>query len=81
MAGKDGVGEVVEAVTTPLAFLTLTVRLGVIPAVLDDRGRGAMGAGDALWPAHVPDGLVALGVVEKILDIDHRETPLTGETD
>src|SRR3954467_14886807 len=42
MAGEDGVGQVVEASAAVPAFVALTVRLGVIPAVLDDRSRGAM---------------------------------------
>jgi len=75
MAGEDGVGQVVEALAAAPALVALAVRLGVIPAVLDDRIRGAAGAGHAVGPAHVPDRLVALGVVEKVLDIHHWSTP------
>jgi hypothetical protein len=37
VAGEDGVGQVVEALTAALALVTLAVEFGVIPAVLDDR--------------------------------------------
>src|ERR1700719_670889 len=75
MAGEDGVAEVVEALTAALALVALAVRLGLIPAILDDRGGGTMRAGDPVRPPHVPDGLVALGVVEEVLDVHHRATP------
>src|SRR4051794_27437854 len=75
MAGEDGVGQVVEALATASALIALAMRLGVIPTVLDDRIRGALRAGHAVGPAHVPDRLVALGVVEEVLDVHHRSTP------
>ena len=40
-----------------VALVALAVGLGVVPAVLDDRVGGAMGAGHAVGPAHVPDRL------------------------
>src|SRR3954466_1624634 len=75
MAGEDGAGQVAEASAADPAFVALTLGLGVIPAVLDDRGRGAMRAGHAVGPAHVPDRLVALGVVEEVMDVHRRPTP------
>lgn len=54
---------------------TLAVGLGVVAPVPEDRGRTARGAGDAVRPPHVADGLEALGVVEEVLDVDHRATP------
>ena len=41
MAGEDGLGQVIEASAAAPTFVALPVRLGVIPAVLDDRSRGA----------------------------------------
>ena len=73
VAGEDGVGQVVEALTATLAFVTLAVGLGLIPPVLDDRGGGAMGAGHAVGPPHVADGLVAPGVVDEVLDVHHGQ--------
>src|SRR5215210_7926269 len=75
MAGEDGVGQVVEALATAPASVALAMRLGVIPTVLDDRIRGASRTGHAVGPAHLPDRLVALGVVEEVLDVHHRSTP------
>jgi hypothetical protein len=75
MAGEDGVGEVIEALAAALAFVALAMGFGVIPAVLEDRTRGASGTGHAVGPAQRPDGLVALGVVEEVLDVHHRSTP------
>src|SRR3954462_10332550 len=75
MAGEDRAGEVVEASPTGVALVTLPVRLGVVPPVLGHRGRGAMGAGDPVGPADRSDRLVALGVVDQILDVHHRSMP------
>ena len=75
MAGEDGIGEVVETLRATPALIALSVGLGVIAAVLDDGVRGARRAGNAIGPAHVADRLVALGVVDKFLDIHHRSTP------
>src|SRR5215210_8160234 len=75
MAGEDGVGQVVEALATASALIALAMRLGVIPTVLDDRIRGALRAGHAVGPAHLADRLVALGVVEEVLDVHHRSMP------
>jgi hypothetical protein len=75
MAGEDGVGEVVEATVTAPALIALAMWLGVIPAIPDDRIRGALRAGDAVGLTHLPDRLVALGVVEEVLDVHDRSTP------
>ena len=75
VAGEDGVGQVVEPLVAALALVALAMGLGVIPAVLDDRLGGASGAGHAVGPSHLPDRLVALGVVEEVLDVHHRSTP------
>jgi hypothetical protein len=74
MAGEDGVGQVVEALAASPALGALAMGLGVIPAVLDDRIRGAPRAGHAVGPTHLPDRLVALGVVEEVLELHHRST-------
>src|SRR6476620_7884625 len=74
MAGEDGGGQIVEAPATALALVPLAVGLGVVAAVLDDRGRAARGTGDAVGPPHVTDGLEAPGVVEEVLDVHHDAT-------
>jgi len=64
MAGENSVGQVVEPLAAVSALVALAIGLGVVPTILDDRIRGAMRAGHAVGPAHLPDGLVAFGVVE-----------------
>jgi hypothetical protein len=36
--GEDRIGEIIEATATGLALVALPLRLGLIPALLDDRG-------------------------------------------
>src|SRR5271165_3969280 len=54
--------------------------LGLIPAILDDRVRRAVGAHHAVGPAHGPNRLVAFGVVDKVLDVYHGSTARAWET-
>src|SRR5271166_1706909 len=54
--------------------------LGLIPAILDDRVRRAVGAHHAIGPAHGPNRLVAFGVVDEILDVYHGSTARAWET-
>ena len=79
VAGEDGVGQVVEALEAAATLVALAKRLSVVSAVLDDRVRHASGAGHAAGPPHVPDGLVALGVVKEFLDVDQRMMPRSRE--
>ena len=76
VAGEDGVGQVIEAPAAGPALVPLPMRLGLIPALLDDLGRIAVGAAGAVRPAEVADHLVALGVVDDPQDIDehHRRS-------
>ena len=53
----------------------LAIGLGLIPAVPDDRTRRAVRTGHTVGPSHLPDRLVALGVVDEVLDVHHRSTP------
>jgi len=71
MTGEDGVGQIVEAFAAGAALVPLTIGLGVVATVLDDRNRAARVAGDAVGPTHVADGLKTLGVVEEVLDVHH----------
>src|SRR5271157_5597546 len=54
--------------------------LALIPAILDDRVRRAVGAHHAIGPAHGPNPLVAFGVVDEILNVYHGSTARTWET-
>jgi hypothetical protein len=71
VACEDGPCEVVKPPLTSVAVVALAMRLGVITPVLDDRLGRAVGADDPVGPAHLPDGLVAPGVVDEIPDVDH----------
>ena len=76
MAGEDRIGQVVEPLTAAVAVVALTFGLGVVPAVLGDPVGATPGAPHAIGPAHRPDGLEALGVVDEGLDVDHRRASL-----
>jgi hypothetical protein len=70
--GEDGVNQVNELRVAAVTVVALSLRLGVVSAVLCDLGGATPGAPHAVWPAHRPDGLEALGVVDQGLDVDHR---------
>jgi hypothetical protein len=60
--GEDSIGQVIEATVTGPTLATLPLRLGLIPALLDDRARIRVRAEDAIWPAKLADHLATLGV-------------------
>jgi hypothetical protein len=72
MTGKDRPGEVVELPLAALAVIALPRRLGLVATLFSDLGRGAVGAGHAVGPTEVPDGLEALGVVDEVMDVEHQ---------
>ena len=72
MSGEAGAAQVVKPLAAVPALVTLAIGLGVVPTVLDDRIRGAVRTDHTLRPSHLPDGLVAFGVVEEVLDVDDR---------
>src|SRR5512135_3795720 len=73
---------VLEATATGAALVAAALRLGLVPALLDDVGRVAMRAADALGPAEGPNDLVTLGVIDDGQDVDDhacRAPGLLGE--
>jgi hypothetical protein len=77
MSRKNRVGQIVKSCLTVVALIALTGRLCVIKATLDDLLRLARGACDAVWPAQLADGLIALYIINQIRDIDlHGWTPV-----
>jgi hypothetical protein len=58
-------------------LIALTGRFRIIKATLDDLYGLTRGSLDAVWPAQLADGLIALHIIDQILDIDlHRRTPV-----
>jgi hypothetical protein len=77
MSRKNRVCQIVKPCMTVVTLIALTSRLCVIKATLDDLLRFARGAGDAVWPAQLADSLIALYIINQILDIDlHGWTPV-----
>ena len=79
MPSKDGVGEIIRACVTVGTLIALACRFGVIKAALDNLCGLTSWARDAVWPAQIADSLIALDIIDQILDIDlHRWTPVRG---
>ena len=79
MARKNGVGQIIEAGIAVVALIALTCRFRVIKAALDDLGGLTRGTRNAVWPAQLADGLIALHIINEIRDIDlHQWTPVRG---
>src|SRR5713101_9930892 len=77
MSGKDGVGQVIKALVTIVTLIALTGRFRVIKAALDHMLRLTRGTRDALGPAQLANGLIALHIIDEMLDVDlHAWTPV-----
>src|SRR5262249_22159398 len=68
-------GEVVEPLATAVAVIPLASRMGVVVPVLDDVDGVASGTPHAVGPAHRPDRLEALGIVDEGLNVHHQRAP------
>jgi hypothetical protein len=76
---KNSVGQIIEAFVTVVTLIALTSWFRVVKATLDDLVRLTRGARNAIWPAQLADGLIALGIINEILDVDlHGWTPVRG---
>jgi hypothetical protein len=64
MPGKDGVSQIVEALATGLAQVSLTLGLSVVATVLGHFSGLTSWTTDAVWPTQGPDGLKAFSVVD-----------------
>jgi hypothetical protein len=71
MRCKDRVGQVIESFLAGFALVSTAVFLGVVSAFADDSWAVAVRAGGAVGPTEVSNGLVAFGVVNQGLDVDH----------
>ena len=70
MAGEDGIGQVVEPLATAMAVVSLALGLGVVRSVLGDLVGATLDAPHAVGPAHLPERVEALGVVDENLNVD-----------
>src|SRR5919198_3116759 len=79
MSRKDGVGQIIKAGIAVVALIALACRFRVIIAALDDLGGLTRWTRNAVWPAQLADGLIALHIINEIRDIDlHHWTPVRG---
>src|SRR5262245_5277826 len=77
MSRKNRVCQIVKPCLTVVTLIALTSWLCVIKATLDDLLRFARGARDAVWPALLADRLIALHIIDEMLNVDlHGWTPL-----
>src|SRR5262249_22016718 len=79
MARKNGVGQIIKTGIAVMALIALACRFRVIKAALDDLGGLTRWTHNAVWPAQLADGLIALHIINETLDIDlQRWTPVRG---
>jgi hypothetical protein len=71
MTCEDRVGQVIESFLAGFTLVSTTVFLRVVSAFADHSWTVAVWAGGAVGPAEVSNGLVAFGVVNQGLDVDH----------
>lgn len=71
MTCEDCVGQVIESFVAGFALVSTPVLLRVISAFADDSLAVAVRAGGAVGPAEVSNGLVAFGIVNQGLNVDH----------
>jgi hypothetical protein len=76
MTGKDGVGQVIKIAVTGVAMIALAVALVFITAPFSHRGRLTPNTMQADRPAQLADGFVALGIVNKVIDFQHKRNML-----
>jgi hypothetical protein len=71
MVGEDRPGQVIEVAAASPAMVALAGVLCVIAPALDDVTRLTVGAPDAIRPAYLPHGLIALAVINQVMNLDH----------
>ena len=85
MPGKNGSRQVIEAVLSGLAQVSLSASLAIVMAVADDASVTAVKADNAIRPAELTNDFIALRFVEQVRQLDqvhhgfrslpHRERP------
>jgi hypothetical protein len=74
--GKDGIGEIINIAVAAFAMITLTITLALMKSTAFDLVRLAPDAADAFRPTHLADTLIALGVVDQVVDPEHIRSML-----
>ena len=64
MARKNGVGQIIKAFVAVVTLVALTCRFRIIKAALDDLFGLTRGAHNAVWLAHLADGLITLHLID-----------------
>jgi hypothetical protein len=70
VSGKNGSGQVIEAIFACLAQVSLPAPLAVVMPVANDFPTPAFGADEAFRPSELTNDFIALGVVEQIRQFD-----------
>ena len=79
MSCENGICQIIKACVTVMTLIALTGRFRVIQTALDDVCGQTRGAFDAVRPAQLAHCLIALTIIDQILDIDlHCWTPVMG---
>lgn len=78
MMRKAGVDQIIKVGVTGFAMITLSFLLALMHAATADVPGLTPDAPDALWPAHLPDAVVALCIVYQVIDLEHFQSlPVT----
>ncbi len=81
MASENRAGQIVKTLPAVLALVPTTLGLGIVSALPGDALQTAFRAGYSLRPSYFTDFLVALGVIDQILDIHDESSIRLGESD
>ena len=81
MTSENRAGQIVETLPAVLALVPTTLRLGIVSALSGDALRTAFRAGYFPRPSYFTDFLVALGIIDQILDIHHGSSIRLDESD
>ena len=68
MSRKNGVGQIIKAFVTVGTLIALTSGFRVIKTALDNLCGRTRWARNAVWPAQLAYGLIALNIIDQILD-------------
>src|SRR5438128_12443817 len=76
MMREDRVSEIIEVAATGLAAIALTFTLALMPPAPFDLVGLTPHTADAFRPAYLPHTLIALRVVDEVVDLEHMRSML-----